>query len=113
MKWVNYPLTEEKGFGHGKFCYFISCPYSELPIRNYVKKKKPEPHYEDKSYNVYASCNQRGIMNAYRKGINYLIFYTRYQGKIQKFRGEYFITGLFPISAQTTVPDPKRGIRSA
>ncbi|MFX1298322.1 MAG: hypothetical protein ACFFD2_26140 [Promethearchaeota archaeon] len=113
LKWSNYPEPEGKDFGHGKFCYFISCQNSELPIRDYIKEKKPEPHYENKSYNIYASCNQRGIMNAYKMGISYFIFYTRCQGKSQKFRGKYFITGLFPIAAQTSVPDSNHGTRKA
>lgn len=98
-----YPSPEEEGFGHGKFCYFISCPDSELPIRDYVYEKKLEPHYETKSYNEYASCNQSAIKNAYNRGISYIIFYTRYHGIKQNYKHRYFITGLFLISAWKNV----------
>lgn len=99
VKWVNYPSADENGFGHGKFCYFISCPNSELPIRDYVYEGKLEPHYETKSYNECASCNQRGIKNANNRGISYIAFYTRYRGEKRSYRNKYFITGLFLISA--------------
>jgi hypothetical protein len=103
IKLLDYPSPDEEGFGHGKFCYFISCPGSKLPIRDYVYEGKPEPHYENKSYNECASCNQKGIKNAYDRGISYVIFYTRYRGKKENYRNRYFITGLFPISAQRDV----------
>ena len=99
MEWLKYPPPNDKKFGNAKLCYFISCPSSELPIRDYKYLKKLEPHYEKKSYNEHASCNQRGIKNAYNRGISYLIFYTRYEGKEKKYKNRYFITGLFPISA--------------
>jgi len=98
-RWNQYPSPNDKGFGNGKFCYFVSCPDSKLPIRDYVYEEKLEPCYERKSYNEYRECNQRGIRNAYKRGISYFIFYTRYQGKIESHRNRYFITGLFPISA--------------
>lgn len=98
--WEKYPSPEEEEFGHGKFCYFISCPGSELPIRDYMYEEKPEPHYEEKSYNEYAPCNQRGIKNAYNRGISYIIFYTKYHGTKQNCKHRYFITGLFPISTR-------------
>ena len=101
--WIQYPSPHKIGFGHGKFCYFISCPDSELPIRDYVCEEKPEPHYETKSYNEYRECNQRSIRNAKRRGISYIIFYTRYQGKTETYRNRYFITGLFPISASRKI----------
>lgn len=99
VTWKPYPSPEEKGFGNGKFCYFISCPKTKLPLRDYVYEKKLEPHYETRSYNECAKCNQRGIRKACYRGISYIIFYTRYQGKLENFRNKYFITGLFPISA--------------
>lgn len=98
-EWIDYPSPEDSGFGNGKFCYFISCPDSELPIRDYVYQGKPEPHYETKSYNECARCNQRGIKNACNRGISYIVFYTRYRGKKASYKNRYFITGLFPISA--------------
>lgn len=104
-KWIDYPSADEKGFGHGKFCYFLSCPSSELPIRDYVYRQKLEPHYETKSYNECLSCNQRGIRNACNRGISYILFYTKYQGKKGGYRHNYFVTGLFPISAWRRVSD--------
>lgn len=103
IKWSDYPSPEEERFGHGKFCYFISCPDSELPIRDYVYEKKAEPCYERQSYNEYAPCNQSGIRNANSRGISYIIFYTKYQGIKECYRNGYFITGLFPISAQREI----------
>jgi hypothetical protein len=102
-EWREFPSADEDGFGHGKFCYFISCPDSELPIRDYVHKGKSEPHYETRSYNECALCNQRGIRSTYSRGISYLIFYTRYKGTKNGYRNKYFITGLFPISTQKKV----------
>lgn len=96
--WRSYPKPDAEGFGHGKFCYFISCPDSKLPIRDFIYERKLEPHYETKSYNEYACCNQRSIKNACKRGISYIIFYTRYRGKESKYQNRYFITGLFPIS---------------
>lgn len=43
IKWLPYPKADENGFGNGKFCYFLSCPDSELPIRNCIHEKKLEP----------------------------------------------------------------------
>jgi hypothetical protein len=103
IEWSNYPSPEKSGFGKGKFCCFISCPDSELPIRDYIYEKKREPCYEEKSYNCYASCNQKGIKNARKRGISYIIFYTRYHGKKESYKNKYFITGLFRISAMKKV----------
>jgi len=103
VNWSDYPSLGQNGFGNGKFCYFISCKFSELPIRDYVDAKKLEPRYETKSYNEYYKCNQRSIKNACRRGISYIIFYTRYRGKKEDYRNRYFITGLFPISGQRNV----------
>lgn len=98
VTWVPYPRPDTEGFGHGKFCYFISCSESKLPIRDFVYEEKLEPHYETRSYNEYACCNQIGIKSARKRGISYIIFYTKYQGKEAKYQDRYFITGLFPIS---------------
>jgi len=95
--WEPYPSSDTEGLGHGKFCYFISCPDSKLPIRDFIYEEKLEPHYETRSYNEYACCNQRGIKSAYKRGISYIVFYTKYQGK-EANQDRYFITGLFPIS---------------
>lgn len=100
--WEEYPSPKESGFGHGKFCYYLSSTIADLPIR---KKEKAEPHYEDMTYNVYASCNQRSIKRAKGRGISYLIFYTRYNGNLDEYRGRYFITGLFPISAKCIITE--------
>jgi len=103
VNWSDYPSLDQNGFGNGKFCYFVSCKLSELPIRDYFHTKKLEPHYETKTYNEHYKCNQRSIKNARRRGISYIIFYTRYRGKKEGYRNGYFITGLFPISAQRKV----------
>ena len=98
IKWSDYPSPEEKGVGHGKFCYFISCPDSKLPIRDYVRlKEKLEPHYEEKSYNECAFCNQSGIRNLRKRGGSYIIFVTRYKGRIAESQSKFYITGWFPI----------------
>ncbi len=98
IKWLDYPSPDENGFGYGKFCYFISCPDSKLPIRDYVYERKLEPHYEEKSYNEYAFCNQRGIRHLKKRGGSYIIFVTKYQGN-------FYITGWFPISQYKEIPN--------
>ncbi|KAA0008068.1 MAG: hypothetical protein FE036_02655 [Thermoplasmata archaeon] len=97
IKWLDYPSPDENGFGYGKFCYFISCPDSKLPIRDYAREKKLEPHYEKKSYNEYAFCNQRGIRNLKNRGGSYIIFVTKYQGILAEYQDRFYITGWFPI----------------
>jgi len=103
--WKGYPPPTEEGFGHGKFCYFISCPDSKFPIRDYSRKEKPEPNYETRTYNYRVACNQCGIKNAQKRGINYIIFYTRYRGKKKNFVDKYLITGLFKISSKKVIDD--------
>jgi hypothetical protein len=105
VRWADYPLSKESGYGHSKFCYFISCPDSVLPIRDYLHQGKLEPSYERKSYNEYRGCNQSGIRNARNRGISYIIFYTKYQGRKENYKNRYFITGLFPISGWRKVDD--------
>ena len=112
-KWLDYPSPDENGFGHGKFCYFISCPDSKLPIRDYTvrkenRKEKLEPHYEEKSYNECAFCNQRGIRHLKKRRGNYIIFVTKYHGTIAKYQGNFYITGWFPISQYREILEIKR-----
>lgn len=102
-RWEKYPSPEEEGFGRGKFCYFISHPKLELPIRDF--RIKDEPHYENKSYNECVFCNQRGIRNLKDNGGSYIIFITKYQGTIAKYQDKYYITGWFPISHYKEIPN--------
>lgn len=97
IKWLDYKSPDENGFGYGKFCYFISCPDSKFPIRDYVYEGKLEPHYEEKSYNGYAFCNQKGIRNLKKNKVSCIVFVTKYQGTITKYQCEFYITGWFPL----------------
>ncbi len=101
--WEAYPSADEDGFGHVKMCYFISCPESELPIRDYARMGKLEPRYEEGSYNEHSSCNQSGIRNGLDRGMSFIAFYTRYEGKEEDCQGRYFITGLFPVAARREI----------
>jgi hypothetical protein len=103
LDWKKYPDICDEGFGNAKLCYFISCSESEFPIIDYVYEQKDEPNYESKTYNYYSSCNQLGIRNAKERGINYIIFYTKYHGFKKYFENRIFITGIFPISYEKLI----------
>jgi hypothetical protein len=99
-RWKKYPAAEDKDFGHGKFVYFICCQDSRLAVRDYKRAKRIEPDYENRSYNEHAFCNQNNIRKSKKRGISYFVFITKY-------RGNYYITGWFPISYWREIQKPK------
>tara|TARA_Y100000310_G_scaffold244630_1_gene249447 strand:- start:3025 stop:3621 length:597 start_codon:yes stop_codon:yes gene_type:complete len=105
QSWEKYHPSKP---GSAKFCYYLSRPGSELPIR---KGRKGEPYFEDKTYNEKSFCNQRGIRS---KKASYLIFITRYKGKKKNYKNGVFITGFFPIDYFKQVIHPwkksKKGV---
>ncbi len=107
--WLDHASPSWQEFGHAKMCYYISSAHSELPIRNHPKKL--EPDYARRTYNQHRSCNQPSIKRVNERGISYIVFYTKYRGKNKKFKGRYFITGLFPID-QTRWIDGRLALKS-
>jgi len=96
--------------------YFCDNQANEYPIRDVTTRRKPEPHYEDKSFNKYASCNQRYLNKALKDGVSHIFFFTRYMGndkKYRMYRKKYFITGFFEIDKTFLVHEPKKPIRKA
>lgn len=77
--------------------YFHCCEESKLAIRDVVKKRKKEPHYEDLTFNCCRSCNQPLVRGALKHNVRYVFFFTKYKGIIEKFKNRYFIVGFYEI----------------
>ncbi len=104
VHWKEFPQPR---YEHGKFCNFISCPDSVLPIRDYIHEEKLEPNYETSTYNVFDSCNQSAVSSLIQNQTNNIIFFTKYQGSKEEYRDKVFITGLFYISEYGIVGENK------
>lgn len=121
--------TSSKGNGKGwnrytpKNCrsyldwYYCEPESNEFPLRDITKKDKGEPHYEDGTFNVCNSCNQRYLKKAVNDGERYIFFFTKYFGRNEvlkkRFGKKYCITGYFEISEWKEVPDRKKETRYA
>jgi len=82
---------EEKG----RVQFFYHCPYSKLPIRDVVEKKKLEPHIEIGAENYWVGCYQSNNIEPFCKNDErYLFLMTTCQNKrLQRYYKEKFIVG--------------------
>ena len=96
--WTKYISTNSSSYLDWYFCDRKSVDY---PLRDVSGRKKMEPHYEDETFNVCASCNQRYLNKAIKDGERYVFFFTKYNGRNKvlkkKFGKKYCITGYFEI----------------
>ena len=96
--WTKYISTNSSSYLDWYFCDRKSVDY---PLRDVSGRKKMEPHYEDETFNVCASCNQRYLNKAIKDGERYVFFFTKYNGQNKvlkkKFGKKYCITGYFEI----------------
>lgn len=93
--------------------YFSDTSSEKYLVRNITKLGKPEPHYEDGTFNVCSSCNQRFLNRALMDGISHIFFFTKYHGSFRNYRNKYFITGFFEIEKTCLIYQPKKPIRIA
>jgi len=103
-KWERYSPKIKSSYLDWYFCDMQS---KEYPIRDVTTRRKPEPHYEDGTFNMYASCNQRNLNKALKDSVSHIFFFTRYMGSDKKYRKKYFITGYFKIGQTCLVQHKK------
>lgn len=101
-KWKPYAGTSNSSYLDWYFCDKNAI---EIPIRDVSKRGKTEPHYEDSSFNFYHKCNRLLLSGAISRNERYIFFFTRYTGKIKKFRDKFFITGYYKIDKICNVSD--------
>ena len=77
--------------------YYSDIDSKKYPVRDITKLGKFEPHYEDGTFNVCRSCNQRFLNKALKDGVSHIFFFTKYHGSLRNYRNKYFITGFFKI----------------
>ena len=82
--------------------YFCDRKSEDYPLRDVSGREKPEPHYEDGTFNACTSCNQRYLKKALENGERYVFFFTKYVGwdkdLREKFGKKYCVTGYYEIS---------------
>ena len=93
--------------------YFCDRNSNDFAVRDVSIQEKLEPHYEDYTFNVCRSCNQPLLKAALSRKEKYIFFFTKYTGVLKEYKGEYFITGYYKISAVTTISYEKRKFRQA
>ena len=97
--WTKYISTNSSSYLDWYFCDRKSGNY---PLRDVSGQGKPEPHYEDGTFNACTSCNQRYLKKALENGERYVFFFTKYVGwdkdLREKFGKKYCVTGYYEIS---------------
>ena len=97
--WANYTPTNSRSCLDWYYCDHKSGDY---PLRDVSGQGKPEPHYEDGTFNACAKCNQQYLNKAKKNGERYVFFFTKYVGLDkdlrEKFGKKYCITGYYEIS---------------
>lgn len=93
--------------------YYCDPQAEEYPVRDVTTLGKPEPHYEDGTFNVCAKCNQRNLNRALKDGVSYIFFFTKYRGRIPKYKKKYYITGFFKIGETCDVHQRSSSTRIA
>ena len=97
--WANYTPTNSRSCLDWYYCDPKSLDY---PLRHVSKPmEKPEPHYEDGTFNACTKCNQQYLNKAIKDGERYVFFFTKYVGLDkdlrEKFGKKYCITGYYEI----------------
>ena len=64
--WANYTSTNSRSCLDWYYCDHKSGDY---PLRDVSGQGKPEPHYEDGTFNACAKCNQQ-YLNKAKKMVN-------------------------------------------
>lgn len=91
--------------------YYCEPRSEEYPIRNVTKMSKLEPNYETMTFNACRSCNQPILSSALRKGVRYIIFFTKFSLKHNKnSKNDYYITGYYEIGHVKGVIHQKDGV---
>jgi len=90
--------------------YYCEPESEEYPTRNVTRLRKLEPNYETKTFNACKSCNQHILNSALKKGIRYIIFFTKFPLKHNKnSKNDYYITGYYEIGYVKEVIHEKHG----
>lgn len=93
--------------------YYSDTESKNYPVRDITTWGKFEPHYEDGTFNVCRSCNQRYLNKALNDGVSHIFFFTKYHGSHKIYRNKYFITGFFEIGKTCTVYQQQKEQRQA
>ena len=56
--------------------YFCDRKSEDYPLRDVSGQGKPEPHYEDGTFNACAKCNQQYLNKAKKNGDSYLLSFA-------------------------------------
>ena len=107
INWDNYSIDEQTGFLDAYYCDPRSKNYPIRDVRDVKGRNKLEPHYEDKTFNCFASCNQPLLRGGINRKIAYVFFFTKYTGLIKNFKDQYFITGFYKIGKTGWINDKK------
>ena len=84
--WTKYIPTNCRSCLDWYFCDHKSVDY---PLRDVSGQGKPEPHYEDGTFNACTSCNQRYLKKALENGERYIFFFTKYVGRDKDLKEKY------------------------
>lgn len=112
INWNIYSGKENTGFLDIYFCDPRSKKYPIRDVRDVKGRNKLEPHYENKTFNCFASCNQPLLRGRLNRKSSYVFFLTKYTGLINNYKNQYFITGFYKIGKTTWINDkrPRFGI---
>jgi len=104
-RWRNYEPTNCHSYLDWYYCDPTSL---DCPLRHVSEPmNKPEPHYEDGTFNECTSCNQPNLNKAINDRERYVFFFTKYAGRDknlrEKFGKKYCITGYYEIGKTKNV----------
>jgi len=107
ISWDDYSTKEYTGILDSYFCDPRAKNYPIRDVRDVKGRNKLEPHYEDKTFNCFARCNQPLLRGGINRKVGYVFFFTKYTGLIKNFKNQYFITGFYEIGKTTWINDKK------
>ena len=93
--WANYTPTNSRSCRDWYYCDHESGDY---PLRDVSGQGKPEPHYEDGTFNACTSCNQKCLKKALENGERYIFFFTKYVGRDKDLREKFGKKYWLPIN---------------
>ena len=105
--WENYSGEEGTGFLDVYYCDPRSKNYPVRDVRDVKGRNKLEPHYENKTFNCFASCNQPLLRGSIKRKTGYVFFFTKYTGLIKNYKNQYFVTGFYKLGKTGWINDEK------
>ncbi len=99
--WQDY-----RGKGEGVLIHLDSTKLHELPVRDPLDAEgNPvlEPNYETKTYGFMQCVNAKTLLSTFRNRRRYLLFGTRYQGKLEAYLGRFLVIGYMRLDKSLEV----------